>query len=237
MNSKWRLVGGMVAALSVMSSAAVAEDGFTGKVSFGYLSTAGNSESSSLNAGTELVWAKDRWTHTVDALALGAEVEGESTAEAYSAGAKSEWSINDASYLFGQARFEKDKFSGYDQQTTQTVGYGRILRDTDTVLWNAEIGAGARQSDLRDGTSENETILRAATDFTYTLSETSEFNAAFSVESGEENTAAQSLLAIKARLVGDLALVGSYRVRYNSDVPAGSEKRDTFTAISLEYAF
>lgn len=220
-----------------VSLSAVAQDEFTGKATLGFLSTSGNSESSSVNAGAELAWVRDRWTYTVDALALGAEVEGESTAEAYAAGARAEWSINDASYLFGQARWDKDKFSGYDQQTTQAVGYGRVLLSNDTMEWNAELGAGARQSDLRDGTSESETILRAATDYKYVFSETSEFNAAFSVESGEENTAAQSLLAIKARLFEDLALVASYRVRYNSDVPVGSEKRDTFTAISLEYAF
>ncbi|MFK8051595.1 MAG: YdiY family protein [Woeseiaceae bacterium] len=225
------------AALLALAPAAFAEDGFSGKASLGYLATSGNSESSSVNAATELVYGHDRWTHTFDASALGADNEGQSIAEAYTAGGKSEWAINDRSYLFGLARWNKDKFSGYDQQASQTVGYGRVLLDNETSVWNVEIGAGARQSDLRDGTSENETVLRAATDYKYVISENSEFNAAFAVESGEENTAAQSLLSIKARLMGDLALVASYQVRYNSEVPVGSEKTDRFTAISLEYAF
>jgi putative salt-induced outer membrane protein len=43
--------------------------------------------------------------------------------------------------------------------------------------------------------------------------------------------------AIKTGLIGALALVASYTVKNNSDVPPGSEKTDTFTALSLEYAF
>lgn len=226
-----------VAILALASGVLHAEDGFSGKVSFGYLGTSGNSESSSVNAGTELHLERERWTHSLAINALGAEDAGQTTAEAYSLAAKSEWSINDDSYLFGLARWEKDKFSGYDQQTTETVGYGRIFLDGDTTRWSAEIGAGARQSDLRDGSSDNETVLRAATDFRHAFSETSEFTAGLSLESGDTNTAAQSLLAIKARLLSDLALVASYRVRYNSEVPVGSEKTDRFTAISLEYAF
>lgn len=237
MNSKMNLALFLVLVAVSAAPVAMAQDGLTGKVSLGYLATSGNSESSSVNAGTELVYAKDRWVHTFDANALGASTEGLTIAEAYSMGGKSEWSINDRSYLFGLVRWEKDKFSGYDQQTTETLGYGRVLVDSETTQWNAEVGAGARQSDLRDGSSENETIIRAATDYQYMFSETSQFNATFSVESGEENTAAQSMVALKARILGDLALVASYRIRYNSDVPVGSEKTDRFSAISLEYAF
>jgi putative salt-induced outer membrane protein len=42
---------------------------------------------------------------------------------------------------------------------------------------------------------------------------------------------------LRADIIGNLALVLSYRLRHNSDVPAGTEKTDRFTAISLEYGF
>lgn len=225
-------VSGAMVCLSVSAQAE-----FAGKVSFGYQGTSGNSETTSVNGATELVWDLERWKHTLGATALGAEDSGESTAEAYNLSAQSDLTLSEASYLFGRLNWDKDKFSGYDEQTTQTVGYGRKVFDTDIQTWNVELGAGARQSELRDGTSENETILRGATDYVYRLSDTSELAANLAVESGEENTQVQWGVQAKARLIGDLALVASYRVRYNSDVPDGSEKRDTFTAISLEYAF
>ena len=45
------------------------------------------------------------------------------------------------------------------------------------------------------------------------------------------------MTAIKATLIGDLALVASYTIKNNSEVPAGTEETDTYSALSLEYAF
>ena len=221
----------------LLTAPALAAAEFDGKVSFGYLGTSGNAEATSVNAATELVWDLTRWKHTLDLGALGAQDDVDTTAEAYTAGWKSEWKLSESSYLFGLARYDKDKFSGFDEQVTEALGYGRTLIDTESVTWSIEGGLGARQSVLRDGTEEDESIARAATDYVYRFSETNELNLGLSVESGDENTLAQSLIALKARLVGDLALVASYRVKYNSDVPVGTEETDTFTAISLEYAF
>ena len=51
------------------------------------------------------------------------------------------------------------------------------------------------------------------------------------------NTYLESVTALSARLVGNLALVASYKIKNNSKVLAGTEKTDTFTALSFEYAF
>ena len=88
-----------------------------------------------------------------------------------------------------------------------------------------------------DGTSQNEATVRAATDYTWKFSETGTLTQSFIVESGSDNTFMESASAVKARLVGNIALVASYTVKRNSSVPAGNEKTDTFTALSLEYAF
>ena len=56
-------------------------------------------------------------------------------------------------------------------------------------------------------------------------------------ESGSENTYLESKTALSAKLVGNLALVASYTIKNNSDVPLGTEKTDTYTALSLEYGF
>jgi putative salt-induced outer membrane protein len=59
----------------------------------------------------------------------------------------------------------------------------------------------------------------------------------FRLEVGGDNTFSESVTSITARLIGALNLVASYTIRNNSDVPVGTEKTDTRTAISLEYAF
>ncbi len=57
------------------------------------------------------------------------------------------------------------------------------------------------------------------------------------VEVGDKNHYTESTSAIKAKIRGSLALVASYVIKNNSDVPVGIEKTDRYTAISLEYGF
>lgn len=227
----------LTVSLTLQAAEEAAEGPWTGKATLGYLATSGNTENSNLNSGLEVGFKKDNWQHSLVAHAINATENKVTTAEAYELGWKSELSLSEFNYLFGRLSWRKDLFSGYDTQFSQTVGYGRRLINRDAHKLNAEIGAGARQSDLVDGTSDSETIVRGGLNYTWTLSETSEFRQVFTVESGSENTYLESVTALSAKLVGNLALVASYTVKNNSDVPLGTEKTDTYTALSLEYLF
>lgn len=213
------------------------EEGWSGSATLGYLATSGNTENSNLNSGLEVNYLEGSWLHTFKASAINATESGTTTAEAYQAGWKSEWQLSDVDYLFGRLRWRKDRFSAYETQFSQTLGYGRRLIDVDRHKLNAEVGIGARQSDLIDGTSENETILRAAADYTWVLSDTAEFTQDLAIEAGDANTYVESITALRAQLVGRLALVASYTIQHNTDVVPGTEKTDTFSALSLEYGF
>lgn len=207
------------------------------KATLGYLATSGNTESSSLNSGFSAAYASGKWLHSLEAIAINSTEDEQTTAEAYALGWKSQYSLTDKDFLFGRVDWRKDRFSGYDQQLSETIGYGRRLIDTGVHALNAEIGAGFRQSDLADGTSEDEAIVRGGLNYLWQLSETAQFTQVLAVESGSENTYLESVSVLTASLVGKLALVASYTIKNNSDVPVGSEKTDTFTALSLEYSF
>ena len=213
------------------------EGPWSGSVALGYLATSGNSDSTSGNGNFKLGYDSGSWHHSLEVGALGASTDETTTAEAYSLAVKSKYDFSEFNYVFGLVDWNKDRFSGYDQQTSEIVGYGRRLLNTERHVWNAEIGAGARQSDLRDATTQNEATIRGATDYTWNFSETGTFVQTFVVESGSDNTYMESVSEVKARLVGTIALVASYTLKRNSSVPVGSDKQDTFTAISLEYAF
>jgi len=210
---------------------------WAGKAVLGYLATSGNTDNSNLNSAFEISYTRNDWMHRFKASAINATEDESTTAEAYEAGWKSERNLSETNYLFGQLNWRKDRFSGYDTQFSQTVGYGRRLIDQEKHQLNAEIGAGARQSDLVDGTEESEIILRGGLDYTWKLSETAAFAQILTVESGSENTYTESVTRLSAALVGNLALVASYTIKNNSDVPPLTEKTDRFTAVSLEYTF
>lgn len=213
------------------------EDPISGSASLGYLATSGNTESTSANAAFSLIYDVGLWHHESDLSAVGASADERTTAEAYSAAYKAKRDFSERVYVFGVVDWNKDRFSGYEQQLSESVGYGRRMLDQQRHELNAEVGAGARQSDLRGGQKQDEAILRASADYRWIISETTEFAQDLILESGSDNTYLESISALKARLFGDIALVISHTIKNNSDVPPGSAKTDTFSAISLEYAF
>jgi putative salt-induced outer membrane protein len=225
------------AAYSQAGSPAAEESPWSGSVSLGFLSTSGNTNTTSYNTSFGILYTKNKWTHAFDAAANGADESDKVTAEAYQADWKTSYDIREHNYLFGLIGWRKDRFSGVNQQLTESVGYGRRIIDTPAHFLSVEIGAGHRSADLSDNTSESSVIGRLGLDYKWTFSETSNFEQTISVEAGPDNTYTESVSAVRAKLLGDLAIVLSYKVRHNTDVPVGDEKTDKFTAISLELAF
>lgn len=211
--------------------------GLSGKAALGVLATSGNSETTNANLALELLYDRERWHHIARLAAAGADSDGQTTAERYKAGYKAKYDFSPNNYLFGLLNYEKDKFSGYDRQISETIGYGRRVLDSERHVLNLEVGAGFKQSDLRNGESENGAIVRLATDYLWQFSPTARFTQDIGIEQGSGNTYLESISAVNATLIEQLGLVLSYTIKTNSDVPAGSEKTDTFTAISLEYGF
>jgi len=212
-------------------------DPFEGSASLGYLATSGNSDSKNVNAAFSLKWQPSLWSHEFELSAIRAQTSGVTTADAQFASYDARREFGEKSYLFATLDWQSDQFSAYDTQLSETVGYGRHLIATERHALDVEIGAGARQAKLRTGEDQDESIGRGALEYAWEFSETAQFSQSLVVESGSSNTRTESVTELRADILGNLALVVSYRLRNNSDVPAGTEKSDRFTAISLEYGF
>lgn len=228
-------------ALFGLSATALAQNqqqGLSGQVAFGYLATSGNSENENMSLNFSGDYYTEVWQHSLEGLAVRATSSKVTTAEAYGLQWQSRRELADEhNYIFGLAAWNKDKFSGYDQQIREVVGYGRRVLDNEKHRFDAELGVGFRQSDLRDGTSEDDNIARLSGNYEWQISETAKFNQLLAVESGSDNTYTESVSKLTADIWENFAIVLSYTIKNNSDVPAGTQKRDTFTAVSLEYSF
>lgn len=237
---KFRLAlihGLLLLPLSLLAGEAEEQSPWSGKATLGYLATSGNTENSTLNTGLELGYSTTNWAHLAKAFAITASENNVTTAETYELGWKSERKVTEQDFLFGRLQWHKDSFGAYARQFSQSVGYGRRLIDSDEHKLNAELGVGARQSELQTGAKESETIFRGGAYYKWLFSETAEFRQGFTVEAGDKNTYFEAQTALSAKLLGDLALVASYTIKHNTDVPPLTEKTDTYTALSLEYAF
>jgi putative salt-induced outer membrane protein len=223
----------------LLSSAAFAQgdEGLSGQVALGYLATSGNSENENMNLSFGGKYDRDRWHHALNGLAVKARTSAVTTAEAYALSWKTSYDVNETDYVFGLVAWDKDKFSAYDRQIREVFGYGRRFIDTERHALSAEAGAGFRQADLRTGMGEDEAILRLGLDYEWSISETATFRQLFAIESGSNNRYTESVSSLAADIWQNIALVLSYTIKSNSNVPVGLKKTDTFTAISLEYSF
>lgn len=224
---------------------------WSGTLTAGYAKTSGNSESSAANFKGEGRYDKARWHHSLGATAVGTssaadrDSESVTTAEAYWAGFKSQYDITEAFYGFGSIDWYKDRFSAYDQQLYEAAGLGwRLLRGKVHTL-DVEAGAGAKQAELESGEDQDEAIALLRGVYTWQIGENAAFVQKLAVLSGSDNTYTEATSELKAGIIGSLSMVLGYTYKHNSDVeldtslaiPRPFDKTDTYTTISLEYAF
>lgn len=217
---------------------------WSGEASAGVVVTTGNSESSTANAKGEVVHASRLWRNTFNAAALRSEqtdaLTGDDvvTAERYAVGNKTDFNFTDRDYAFLALEFEKDLVGPVRERTSETTGYGRKILTGPAHLLEAELGAGARQTEAQVTEEKNSDLIgRGRLAYKWNFSETSHFGETIKVESGDSNTTSESVTELRLSLVGKLFALASYTVRTNSDVPPGTRKTDTITAFSLGWSF
>ena len=209
-----------------------------GEATLGYQSTKGNTDSESANATFALLWTLTHWSHKFDLSGNSASSEALRTAEAYAAKYKGKRPFDDSkSYLFTALDWSHDRFSAYEEQLSESAGYGRVLLARGKSTLNGEIGAGYKESTRIDQTEENEGILRLGLDYELKFTDKTGFKQSLVVESGSSNTSTEAISALRANLVGKVGLVISLRIKSNSNVPPGIVATVRFTSIELAYAF
>ena len=219
-----------------------------GKIGLGAIATGGNSESSTLQADLGLNYDKGIWHNAFAASALQAQAETEdaagvveknTTSERYAASLRSALDFSDNNYVFVLFEYEKDLFAGVRERSAETLGYGRRLLNSEKQKLDVELGAGARQllAQGEDQQRQSEVIGRAGLNYTLQLSETSRFAQKLTVESGDANTATESVSELRLAVIGGVFAKLGFTWKNNSEVPEGSKNVDTISSVSLSWEF
>ena len=212
--------------------------GWKGEGELGFTSTSGNTDSETLIANLGVSKELELWKHSAVLKTIKAETDDVESADSLQLKARSDYKISEKSYLFGQLRYEDDEFSGYDYQTSLAFGIGSRVIENEQHLLDLYAGLGTRSlKDAETGDSEEDAIITAGFLYEYKISETAIFNQRFDIEEGDENTHTESETSLKLNIAGNLAAKIAYLVKRNSEVPAGTEKSDKLTTISLVYGF
>lgn len=239
-----------------------ADHRWVGTVGAGLVLNSGNTETSSGHGLFDVTRNLGAWAHNVSIAALWTADSFRTTAEKYFGAWQSNRSLNERSYLFGYASYDDDRFSGFDYQATASLGYGYRVIMEEKMNLTVEAGPGIRVSEaftfatdaageniidmvdrigfpVKTGTEDRETeaIARLAEAFDWQFSDNAKLFQELNIEAGSDNTVTRFLVGLETTVVGSIAMRVSYGIKNNSDVPAGVEKTDTETALTLAYTF
>lgn len=214
-----------------------AKQGFAGTVALGYIGTSGNTDTSSLDARFNISYTSGRWFHDLSAETQHTSQNGNTTVSRFDSSGQSNYLFSAHDYVFGHLSYDHNQFGGFEQRTSEAVGYGRRLLEGGTQTLDLEVGVGARQDDLSDGTQQNSGILRFGGKYVWQFSKNGSFGQALAIEKGTDNTYTESITSLQANLISSFAVVLSYTVKHNTSVPVGNVRTDTYTTVSLQYSF
>ncbi|HET8551836.1 MAG TPA: DUF481 domain-containing protein [Gammaproteobacteria bacterium] len=222
-----------------------AKQGLAGSLALGYIGTTGNTNTSSIDAKLAISYTSGHWFHNAALDRQRVAQDHDLTVNRLDFGGQSNYLFNEHNYVFGHLSYERNGFGGFQQRTSEAIGYGRRILGTDEQTLDIEIGAGWRQSRLRDMLADGQTvytnktsgIVRLGGKYEWQFNENGSFGQAIAVEKGSDNTYTESITSLTANLMSTLAVVVSYTIKHNSTVQPGIANTDTYTTVSLQYSF
>jgi len=214
----------------------------TAEIEAGFQLNTGNTQSSSFNGRTKLVYDTDNTTQEGTIKAYFASDEDKTTSEKYDLQLQSNYKLY-GGYVFGRGDFTWDKFGSFTRIATVSGGYGFDSISNSSTKLSLEIGPGYRynlpiSTDSTPNPEANKNaILRTAAKFEQKLQEYTSLNADLTSEIGEDNSTLTLDMNYKNTLFQDWAFKIGVNVKYTHVVPDGSKQTDTITTFNLLYTF
>ncbi len=238
------------AALSLAATAASAQTcpcppaptpGWHGSAGAGVALTAGNSETQTWNVNLLFVYDPlERNVVKIDGLYLKASAGDVDTADKSSLGVRDEYRLGRA-FLYGDARYQRDRFKELSFLVTPTVGAGYKLVDEENAVLAVDAGLGVAIEKLEDRDATTSGALRAGESFAWRVSDTATVNqlanAVWKLDDFGDafyHLEAGIVAAVSSRL--DLKVAGILDVKNRPASPL-LEKADEALLVSLVFKF
>lgn len=247
----FRKIISAAAALAVLASPALAQDGWSGEGSLSAGVTTGNTETTDVGLGLNMSKEQGPWTYSAEALADFGRTEGVETRNRWLVGGTVDRQINDRLFAFGRASYEQDEFSGFESRAFVGGGLGYDVLVGDKQSWTVRGGPGFKLDELADtvtldaagaeiitpGETEQSISFFADSAYAYAFNDNVKFTNDTTALYAEVSTQFTNSAALTAKLTGALSARISFDVRHDTNPPDGFEATDTATRVSLVYGF
>lgn len=232
---------------------------WTGKGQIGYVASQGNAEAESASAALDMSLLSRQWKHSFHLGGLYGKNKGAVSAERWDSIWQTDYNFSVDMFGFGNLRYARDMFSGFEYQAAVTAGLGYKFIHNDRTQLSGQLGAGFRQSRkesvtpdpdhpgqywrVPDANRDNEAIFTAGLDYSHQLTATTSLTNKLLVESGSSNTLVTDAFALNVKVSDRLALGVGISYQYNSKPPESPppalplKKVDTTETVNLVYSF
>ena len=232
------LLAVMAAHQTLAESADAAANVWSGAVELGSIQTSGNTSTSSITGAFDLARDGEAWDSKYRLTALTSKDNGVISKEKYTGSLQFDRNFSDTAYLAIVGNQERDRFSGFEYQSTAAIGYGHRIIDRENMKLHAEAGPGYRREKIKEtGDIDDEAIGRIAVNFSWTISDGVGFFEEFTADMGDQNSTYRSETGLKTRINGSLATRISYKAKYVDKVPEENKNTDTEFGVTLVYSF
>lgn len=229
---------GGLAGLPAQSALAETDEGLSGRAAFSYANARGNTDTLATTGEAEAVYNRgDGWVYDGRFGFVMREESNVTTEERYELRLTANYYWQPENYVFGRLDWRKDNYGAVEEEFVPSAGYGHVFVDNDKHSLRGELALGYRFADLQDGSREEGVAVSSGVRYRWNITDATNLFQNLLVQWSSDNTLVESETGVSTNLVGNLSGRFTYRVRRNSDVPAGTDNSDFLTTIGLEYKF
>ncbi len=228
----------LIAACGLSAATSYASE-WKGNAELGFVSTSGNTDNQTINAGLALGTTRGKIDWGIKLAVLGNSQSGVTSAEKYHFGTTAQYNINERLFSRFAAAYDDDRFNGYDYQVYSTADLGYKVITEESHQLDVSAGVGYQNNEFIDTAldAQSYAIFVVGEKFDWAISENAKLFQSFSYQSGSENSTLLFDVGITANLINSLALKVAYGLKYTEEVPIGFENTDTQTTLSFVYDF
>ena len=211
--------------------------GWKGQGQVGAGTTTGNSKSTTLSLGLAFNREGLRWNHALTATIDYQRDFGRESKSRYFTVYPGNYRFNDRLYAAGLLSFEDNRFAGFKRRFSEAAGIGWRIIEGPRMNLSIEAGPALRQTDFIGQSSENALAGRAALNYDWQIFSNLKLTETASLYGQRRDSTFTSNTALTANLIGSLSAQLSYLAQFESDPPAGLERFNTTSRLTLVYSF
>lgn len=213
---------------------------WTLQTDFGLVNTAGNTSTTTLNAGEAASYLTGKWTFGQTFGAVYGKTGGKKSAESFVAGVRGDYALTKRLGLYGLGGWNRDEFAGISRRFEEGAGLTfKAIAEERTTL-SLEAGVAANQQRDLAGVDNNFGSGRGALLFKQLFSTAAHFQQVVEVLPNfktSKDVRVNSETALVAPLSQRVAFKAGYVVHFDNLPEPGFKKTDRYLTSGLQVVF